>query len=615
MTVQFPAPNLLDEEIRLVLQGLAARAAGQDRTERLERQRVDLKEEAGRRDAAGVLQPGGTRNEVAAKALAAEAACMANTPGAGALIVGVADDGTLVGTNLATEWLRHRLYQLTDRRLTADAQEVAIAGVRLVVLRMSEAIEPVRYGGRIRWRVDDHCVEIDATTWHARNLTRIGFDWSAQASPHPMADARATALQIARDYLRASNETKALDLAGTTDEDLLRRLNVVTPDGYLTNAGALAFVGRPTAAIDYLRRAVSGGNSQIRVNQHGRGLLEELQEAERAIAVYNPTEHIESGIVIGQRPQLPPEAVREAIVNGLAHRDWGTDQATVVEHTGTTLVVSSPGGFIEGINAGNIITHPSRSRNTQLTALLAALRVAEREGIGVDRMVRDMIRVGLEPPVIEQVDGPIVRTALIGGSADRGWLDFLHAITPTGIGEDLDVLLILRDLAEHGWVDATNVAPVIQRSTQEATAAIARLAEARLPNRTSTRLAALATDEARRRNLEQLRHASGDQIITPVDGTPSGAAPAWCWTRSALERLAHRTTALTSVAGRRHVAARYGQHRGRISTTELASIAHVSTQHAGRTLKELEELGVLAAGRPERVGRGFFYVPTTPTTR
>jgi ATP-dependent DNA helicase RecG len=74
--------------------------------------------------------------------------------------------------------------------------------------------------------------------------------------------------------------------------------------------------------------------------------------------------------------------------------------------------VSSPGGFVEGINSGNIITHPSRSRHGALTALLAALRVAEREGIGVDRMVRDMIRVGLAPPLVEKVDGPMVRTAL-----------------------------------------------------------------------------------------------------------------------------------------------------------------------------------------------------------
>jgi len=117
---------------------------------------------------------------------------MANTPGGGALILGVADDARLIGTNLAAEWLRHRIYELTDHHLTVDAYEVTVAGVRLVVLRMVEAVEPIRYGNKIRWRVDDHCVEVDAATWHDRRLHRIGFDWSALASSHPMSDVGAT---------------------------------------------------------------------------------------------------------------------------------------------------------------------------------------------------------------------------------------------------------------------------------------------------------------------------------------------------------------------------------------------------------------------------------------
>lgn len=68
-----------------------------------EHKHVDLKEEAGRRDRAGRIQPGSADNGDAAYKLAGEAACMANTPGGGALIVGVANDGTLVGADLDAE--------------------------------------------------------------------------------------------------------------------------------------------------------------------------------------------------------------------------------------------------------------------------------------------------------------------------------------------------------------------------------------------------------------------------------------------------------------------------------------------------------------------------------
>lgn len=76
-----------------------------------ERGAVDLKEEAGRRGRDGLLLTGEPRNLAAADGLSDEVACMANTPGGGALVVGVEDrTGALLGTALDPEWLRHRIW-------------------------------------------------------------------------------------------------------------------------------------------------------------------------------------------------------------------------------------------------------------------------------------------------------------------------------------------------------------------------------------------------------------------------------------------------------------------------------------------------------------------------
>ncbi len=113
---------------------------------------VDLKEEGGRRDQRGTLLPGPAQNEVAAEQVATEAACMVTTPGGGALLLGAADDGTLIGTSSDVDWLRHRVYEITDRALTIDVHEVEINAVRLLVLRAPQAIEPIKVRGRLRWR-------------------------------------------------------------------------------------------------------------------------------------------------------------------------------------------------------------------------------------------------------------------------------------------------------------------------------------------------------------------------------------------------------------------------------------------------------------------------------
>ena len=106
----------------LVKQALHRLSQGEP-PEGIEMERVDFKEERGRRGAGGAVSPGETTNERAADHLAAEMACMANTPGGGAVIVGVADDGDRIGTRLDADWLRHRIWELTSHQLTITVRE------------------------------------------------------------------------------------------------------------------------------------------------------------------------------------------------------------------------------------------------------------------------------------------------------------------------------------------------------------------------------------------------------------------------------------------------------------------------------------------------------------
>lgn len=566
-------------ELRRVLSDLEA---GTPRSS-WETEKVDLKEEAGRRDKAGALGPGSPHNERAALKLAEEAACMANTPGGGALIVGVANDGTLVGATLHREWLRHRIYELTQRRLTVDVEEAQIRDIRLLCIVAPTAVEPIRMNGKIHWRVGDHCVEVDAATWQARRMVALNHDWSADESTVPASDARPQAVAVARDFLRESGEPNAHQLATTSDLQLLRRLNAVTGQGMLTNAGVLAFVGRGSASVDYVRREYAGGDSVIRVRRADRSVLEELAEVFVVLDAHNTVRHIQTGLTVGQIRDVPRLAAREAIVNGIAHREWGQPEPTMVEHVGRTLRVTSPGGFFGGVNEHNIITHPSQSRNRALTQLLADLRVAEREGIGVDRMVREMVRVGHQPPDIREITGPFVRTSLVGDAVDEPWILWLNNIQPPEESQDINSLLLLRRLLTVGWADTTQAAPLIQLTVEEARGAIAKLGRATI---------------------------DGISLLRPVEGVPAGTEPVWRLDGDALAVLtgydgdAGRTRFLPT---RAEVARSYAQARGRISTTELASIVGTSASNMGQILRDLEAQGLLTPSSATRRGRGFFY--------
>lgn len=572
------------DPIRAEVSDLIARMqAGEVIDKTYERRTVDLKEEAGRRGPGGSLLSGGPHNEAAAKKLAGEAACMSNTPGGGALIVGVADDGTLLGAELDAEWLRQRVYEITQRLLTVDVYEATVRTNRLLVVVAPYAVEPVRFNNRIYWRVNDNCVEVDAATWHARRMQRLNYDWSSDESATPVSSARPQALAVARDFLIASNDPAAEELARATDTQLLRRLNVVVRDGLLTNAGVLAFVGRSMPSLDYVHRDYAGSDSTARVRRSDRALLEELSEIFLTIDAYNATRHVLAGLVVRQVRDIPVLAAREAVVNGVAHREWGLPAPTVVEHIGRTLRVTSPGGFFGGVNESNIITHPSQSRNPGLTQLLADLRVAEREGIGVDRMVREMIRVGHQPPVIREITGPFVRASLVGDALDEAWIAWLSGVHPAEDSSDVSSLLLLRHLVTAGWIDEARAVPLIQLPVEEARGAILKLARATI---------------------------DGAPILSKVAGTPDGTATAWRLSQTALDDLLSRDRTSghdRSVPSRTEIALSYARARGRISSTELGSLVGASGTNVGSTLKALALQGVLVPSNPTGRGRGFFY--------
>lgn len=578
MVIQFPAGRDLDAQIQNALQALE-----NGDTTHLEHEQLDLKEEAGRRNSDGTVNEGVPESEVAAKKLAHEIACMSNSGKEGALLVGVADDHTLIGTELDAQWLRHRVYQLLDRRLTVDVEEVLVNNARLLILRIPPAIEAIRYQGKIYSRVSDNCVEVDAATWYAKHA-QLHLDWSAQSSAQPPTNARAVALERAREYLRESGEQSAIDLASATDTDLLKRIGAIGADGNLTNGGALMFAARPEAALDYIQRDTPGGDSVIRLRPTNVSVIEELRDVDLAIRAANRIVHrAGNSIAVGQIESLPIRAVRETIVNGVAHRDWYTATPTTIEHVGATLTVTSPGGFPDGVTTSNIITHPSTPRNKALTALLAKLRIAEREGIGVDRMVGDMARYGYPAPVIEELSGPKVRVVLLGGQPDQEWLTLLSKIRPPETVNNLDSLLLLQSVITYGWIDANRGSEPIQKSPAEADHALNELA---------------------RTTVDAI------PVIVAVKGVPEESEPAWRPSREVRGLMPARTKKVTAPAKRASVARDWAQRRGRISSTELADIAGTYMNYAGEILKTLADEGVLEGAREERTGRGFHYLPT-----
>ncbi|NJN84621.1 MAG: hypothetical protein HC802_21600 [Caldilineaceae bacterium] len=99
--------------------------------------------------------------------------------------------------------------------------------------------------------------------------------------------------------------------------------------------------------------------------------------------------------------EYPQSAVREALVNAVAHRDYRlTGRSIEIRMYTDRLEISSPGGLPAHITLDNIVDE-HYSRNPRLVNGLYQWGYIEELGLGIDRMIEDMVSAGHMPPTFD----------------------------------------------------------------------------------------------------------------------------------------------------------------------------------------------------------------------
>jgi ATP-dependent DNA helicase RecG len=174
------------------------------------------------------------------------------------------------------------------------------------------------------------------------------------------------------------------------------------PQQWLPNASIMAarFPGT-SFADEFLKQDISGTlPQQIRAAE--LFLRDNLRSVVRVI-----------GLTHQETSEYPVEAVRELLVNAVAHRDYNSQGDNIHLHIfADRLEIHSPGGLPGPINLKNLLK-ARFSRNAVIAQVLSDLGFVERLGYGLNRVVTAMRQNGLRPPYFEEVGGSF-RVTLYG---------------------------------------------------------------------------------------------------------------------------------------------------------------------------------------------------------
>lgn len=518
--------------------------------------------------------------------------CLANAQG-GTLLIGVEDDGTVTGLHPRHQTDPHHLEAFIAARtvppLSVQVSFLNLAGGTVAVVEIPRAAQPVATSdGKVLVRYRDSqgrpgCRPLyphELTSWYTDRGQR---DYTAQpVSTVTCQDLDPLEFERLRRLVRQYHgDASLLDL---DDGQLALALGLtISINGQpVPTVAGLLLVGREQALQDHLPahevafQVLDG--QEVRVNEFYRWpLLRIFERIMEAFAVRNEERELTVGLFRVGVPAYDPRAFREAVNNALTHRDYTRLGAVHVQLRSDHILVTNPGGFVQGVTTENILVAGPRPRNPRLADIFKRVGLVERTGRGVSIIYEGLLRTGHLPPDYSRTTETAVTVILPGGPGD---LDFVAAIVQEENRRQrpftMEELLLLGHLWRERETDSSEVARLIQQSETAARSLLERLVESGLV-------------EGRGHTRARRYHLSAT-VYRQVGQQPQYVR------RRGFDQLQMEQMVLD-----------YVRAHGRITRREVMDLCRVNENQAGYLLRRLVE-----AGHLERVGMGrnaFHRVP------
>lgn len=365
--------------------------------------------------------------EAAPEQLAEYLVAFANAEG-GTVVIGLDEHGRPVGSVYAEEL--EGLLRAAERlcrpavvtgwdRLEGPAGELyAISVPRSPELHsLADGRVLVRAGSQIKPLGGEEIRQLAAT--------KSSSDFEAEVVPGAKRDDLDD--DVIAEYFEKRAARQRRPLTQTPDE-LLREIGAIDDYGRPTTSGLLLF-GRhpqqllPQTGLVFVKFVGPEPRGENGLAGYGRReevtgpLARVIETAWQIVWSEMSAGAVVTGLERRELTEYPPFAVREALVNAVCHRDYRLKGRRIeIRMYSDRLEVISPGGLPGFITVDNLVEEHF-SRNPRLVAGLFQWGYIEELGLGIDRMIEDMVQDGHPPPKFKAA--PYAFTVILSNSRER----------------------------------------------------------------------------------------------------------------------------------------------------------------------------------------------------
>jgi len=339
-----------------------------------------------------------------------------NTKG-GTILVGISDNGRVIGIDIGRKTLEDLagyVKENTDPSIFPSIKQVEINKKKIIAITVEESKEkPVFFKDKAYKRVGKSTHRILSS-----ELRRLARESGTKVYWDEQACKEATLEDIdeekVRWFLEKTRGERRLNVESNIPlKEALERLNLLS-DGKLTNTTFLMFGTKPQKYFlqAEVRCARFKGTKAVKPFLDMKVILgsiyEQVDEAEKFVLnnIRKAAWTVPGRVEREERWEYPPDAIREAITNAIAHRDYCSTANVHVSIFDDRIEVWNPGNLPEPLTPDDLKkTHKSIPVNPLLASTLFLIKYIEKWGSGTNDIVKWCLDYKLPEPIFREETG------------------------------------------------------------------------------------------------------------------------------------------------------------------------------------------------------------------
>ncbi len=309
---------------------------------------------------------------------------------AGELYFGIKPNGEVIGQMVSEKTLRdisQKIGNSIEPKIYPVIDKVIIDGKECVYVKFEGTHTPYFAMGVAKIRVADEDLTMTPQELAAyiRDNASEGNQWERFISDKKTEEADE---ELLKKYVEKAKTAGRISFDYTDRDTVLKKLEL-SEGGYLTNAGKVLFADDILQDVQMAIFATSERTTFNDIQRFHGPIIELVDIAERYIRnnIHWKVE-FDGSVERKEIPEIPVEAIREALLNSFCHKDHGSGQSNEVAIYKDRIEIYNPGQFPKGYKPEDFIDHPERPirRNPIIARTLYYSKDVESFGSGLKRI-------------------------------------------------------------------------------------------------------------------------------------------------------------------------------------------------------------------------------------